>query len=100
MITPITAFFITDYANPILACSSSTIRYISTASGEDYNVSDTVSVSPTREDVTVTYTPSETIRVDYTTIGVLQKINVCAVDKWGAEDRCSFIVETKGKDYY
>jgi len=46
----------------------------------------------------VTFSPAKFVTFDHNTIGVYKKIDVKAEGPWGAEDRCSFLVGTKGNN--
>ncbi|XP_052070983.1 uncharacterized protein LOC127709457 isoform X3 [Mytilus californianus] len=76
-----------------LICPLNKTIYIKTAAGEVFNVSDVVSVTPS--DSEFIFSPSELITFDHTTMVEQKKVVVTASDKWGAENQCSFLVETK-----
>ncbi|XP_063446928.1 sushi, von Willebrand factor type A, EGF and pentraxin domain-containing protein 1-like [Mytilus trossulus] len=84
-----------DYAKHELTCPQNITRHIDTATGEIFNVSDVVSVTPSDSDLTFTFNPGELITLDHTAMAEQKKVVVTAIDKWGAEDQCSFFVETK-----
>ncbi|VDH98941.1 Hypothetical predicted protein [Mytilus galloprovincialis] len=84
-----------DYARHQLTCPQNKTIYIGTETGAVFNVSDVVSVTPSDSDLTFMFSPGELITLDYTAMVEQKKVVVTATDKWGAEDQCSFLVETK-----
>jgi hypothetical protein len=70
---------------------------ISKAEGKSVNMSDYINVT-SNGNYNVTFSPTKFVTFDHNTIGVYKKIDVKAEDPWGAEDRCSFLVGTKGNN--
>ncbi|CAC5408154.1 unnamed protein product [Mytilus coruscus] len=83
------------YAGHQLTCPQNITIHIDTAAGEVFNVSDFVSATLSDSELTFTFSPAELITLDHTAMVEQKKVVVTATDKWGAEDQCSFFVETK-----
>ncbi|VDI24739.1 CUB and sushi domain-containing protein, partial [Mytilus galloprovincialis] len=78
-----------------LTCPLNKTINIHTAAGKVFNVSDVVSVTPSDSKLKLNFSPAESITLDHTAMIEQKKVVVTATGTWGAEDQCSFFVETK-----
>ncbi|CAG2228063.1 unnamed protein product [Mytilus edulis] len=78
-----------------LTCPLNKTINIHTAAGKVFNVSDVVSVTPSDSKLKFNFSPAELITLDHTAMIEQKKVVVTATGTWGAEDQCSFFVETK-----